>query len=148
MVKLTAVRAANAKLVQSQPLVAVFFGGTTGIGAFTAQALARAQSKGGKGLRVYIVGRSPRPAEETIAECRRLCPSGDFRFVQARDIALLKDVDRICDEIIKSENEKPLSGPARVDILVTTHSILSWDPRQGVYIWNNTFFQSCAPNWN
>lgn len=64
MVKLNEVRALNTALVQSQPLVAVFFGGTSGIGHYTLRALATASAAGGKGFRAYIVGRKAKAAED------------------------------------------------------------------------------------
>src|ERR1700761_2711202 len=100
MVKLDDVQTYNAALVQSQPLVAVFFGGTSGIGHYTLRQLATAESKGGKGLRAYIVGRNEKTAETIISECSVIYPEGHFIFVKADDISLIKDVDRVCAEII------------------------------------------------
>ncbi len=54
-----------------------------------------------------------------MSDCVRLCPEGQFRFVQAEDLALLKDVDRVCAEIIRiEEDENANGGTARVDLLV------------------------------
>ena len=120
MVKLDIVRKSNAGFVQSHPLVAVFVGGTSGIGEFTLRALAKTHGRQGKGLRAYIVGRNVAAAEKIIADCTGLCPSGQFRFVKAADLSLLKDVDRVCAEVAELEEKESAasSGKARIDILV------------------------------
>ena len=41
-----------------------------------------------------------------IAECQELCPTGQFRFVKANDLTLLKDVDRVCEMIKRMEEEE------------------------------------------
>ena len=135
MVKLDIVRSSISDLVKSQPLVAVFVGGTSGIGEFTVQALAATHGNKGKGLRVYIVGRNASAAEKTIAECRVICPNGQFIFVKAQDLSLLNDVDRVCEEIMQLErNEKSDSGAASIDILVMSQHYfpLSFEPRLGM----------------
>ena len=120
MVQIDLVRASVSNLVKSRPLVAVFVGGTSGIGEFTIQALATTHgSDDGKGIRAYIVGRNAAAAEKTIAECRRTCPSGEFIFVKAKDLSLLADADRVCTEIIKLEEKNKADGEVpRIDILV------------------------------
>jgi NAD(P)-dependent dehydrogenase (short-subunit alcohol dehydrogenase family) len=133
MVQLEVVQAANAALVKARPLVAVFIGGTAGIGEYAVRALATAHGSQGRGLRAYIVGRNESAAEKIIAECRQMCPPGHFRFVQATNLSLLKDVDRTCAEIIRLEEEaaKIQDGPARVDLLVMTQGVLSLSGRAG-----------------
>ena len=120
MVRLDIVRKSNAGLIESHPLVAVFVGGTSGIGEFTLRALAKTHGRQGKGLRAYIVGRNAAAAEEIIANCTGLCPSGQFRFVKAGDLSLLKDVDRVCAEVTELEEKESAasSKKARIDILV------------------------------
>ncbi|KAL8785860.1 MAG: hypothetical protein Q9195_008455 [Heterodermia aff. obscurata] len=132
MVQNDLVRASISNLVKSRPLVAVFVGGTSGIGEFTIQVLASAHGRDGKGLRVYIVGRNAAAAEKTIAECRTTCPGGEFIFVKANDLSLLGDVDRVCAEIIELEEKKKTNGEEpRIDILVmSTHYFpLLFEPR-------------------
>ncbi|KAI9790326.1 MAG: hypothetical protein M1835_001049 [Candelina submexicana] len=132
MVQLDIVRSCNADLVKTQPLVAVFVGGTSGIGEFAIRSLAAVHGKQGKGLRLYIVGRNSSAAEKTISECKGVCPQGDFRFVKAKDLALLNDVDRVCDEIIRIEKDIEANGGfARVDLLVTSQHYfpLTFEPR-------------------
>lgn len=132
MVRLDVVRAYNSALVKAQPLVAVFVGGTSGIGEQTIRALAATHSKQGKGLRLYVVGRNADAAQKTISECTRVCPRGYFRFVQAKDLALLEDVDKVCAEIIRiEEDENAKGGTAKVDLLVMTQALLNFQPRRG-----------------
>ncbi|RAL15340.1 uncharacterized protein BO97DRAFT_475735 [Aspergillus homomorphus CBS 101889] len=131
MVTLDAVHASNTALVQSQPLVAVFFGGTSGIGHYTLSALATAEgSRSGKGLRAYIVGRKAQAAENIIAECRALCghANAEFIFIQATDLSLLRDVDRVCAEILSLEEAK--SQNPRIDYLMLTQGGAPFQPRK------------------
>lgn len=132
MVQIDHVRASISTLVRSRSLVAVFVGGTSGIGEFTIQALATTHGSRGNRLRVYIVGRNAAAAEGTIAGCRTTCPSGEFIFVKANDLSLLGDVDRVCTEIIGLE-EKNVGEEPRIDILVMSQHYfpLLFEPRHG-----------------
>jgi len=129
MVSLDITRSANLSVVQSQSLVAVFSGGTNGIGLTTLKALAATHSTTGKGLRVYIIGRNQKATEKIIAHCRAVCPKGDFRFIQTSDLALLNEVDRVCEEITKAEHACAASGDKpRVDMLFMSQGELSFAP--------------------
>ena len=137
MVQNDLVRASISDLVRSRPLVAVFVGGTSGIGEFTIQVLATTHGSDGKGIRVYIVGRNAAAAEKTIAECRSKCPSGEFIFVKANDLSLLSDVDRVCAEITELEEKNKADGEApRIDILVMSqhYAPLLFEPRHGKHL--------------
>lgn len=141
MVRLNEVHDTNAKLVQSQPLVAVFVGATTGIGEYTLRALAAAHGQTGQGLRVYLVGRNEAAAEKIFADCERLAPSATFGFVKCSDVALLKEVDRCCEEVEKRERKAAESGhgSARIDIMVMTQGVLQLGSRQGKqYVMNGS----------
>lgn len=134
MVAFSLVKSSNAALVASQPLVAVFFGGTAGIGSHTFRSLVGIHGKEGRGLRAYVVGRNTKAAEEIFEECREVCPSGEFRFIRAPDLALMKDVDIVCAEIRKIEEEeaKKTGDTPRIDILIMTQANFKpWDPRDG-----------------
>ncbi|KAF4624345.1 hypothetical protein G7Y89_g13828 [Cudoniella acicularis] len=135
MVKLPLVQSANAAFVASQqPLVAVVVGGTFNIGAHTVKCLAATHGKTGNGLRLYILGRKAKAAEEIIAECQKLCPSGQFIFIQVTDLALLKNVDLVCTELVQREEKeaKAKGGIPKIDILLMTQGIARpWDPRNG-----------------
>jgi len=127
MVHLDAVHNINISLVQ-QPLVAVFTGATSAIGEYIARALAKVHGKSGKGLRIYIVGRSQQKAEKNIADYRRICPVGDFRFIKA-DLRLLREVDDACADIIAQE-AKETDG--RIDMLYMTQGEVRFGGRFGV----------------
>ncbi|KAL9111767.1 MAG: hypothetical protein Q9227_003826 [Pyrenula ochraceoflavens] len=132
MVDLNIVRSRNAQLLQSrQPFVAVFVGGTAGIGEYSVRSLAFNYAKYGtdKGLRVYVVGRNANAAEKILSDCREICPSGNFRFVKAENLSLLRDVDRVCAEIIDHEKHRE-DGTGRVDFLVETQGYLSFSGRE------------------
>jgi len=132
MVSLDIVKSCNAALLKSQPLVAVITGGTSGIGEHTIRTLATIHGGEGKGLRVYIVGRKEAAATAIIADCLKVCPGGDFRFVQAGDLSLLKDVDHVSAEIIKAEEAETKNGEKpRIDFLVMGHAFLAFEARQG-----------------
>lgn len=103
MVSLDAVHSCNSTLVKTQPLVAVFVGSTAGIGEYSVRALAAAHADHRKGLRLYIVGRNESAAKAIVSDCSKVCPTGQFRFVRANDLALLNDVDCVCAEIIQAE---------------------------------------------
>jgi hypothetical protein len=118
MVSLEIVRSSNATLIASQPIVAVFVG-VAGIAGFAARSLATTHGKTGKGLRAYIIARKLEKVQALILECQTACPDGQFFFVQAKDLALLKDVDAVCAEITRlEENEGTISGMTpKIDIL-------------------------------
>jgi len=95
------------KTTTTEPrLVAVFVGGTSGIGKFTIKALVGT----GIGVKIYLVGRksSQEPTKAFIEELRTLNAKAEIIWTEA-EVSLLADVRRVC-EIIKS-NE------TRVDLL-------------------------------
>ncbi|CAK7240804.1 MAG: hypothetical protein STHCBS139747_002252 [Sporothrix thermara] len=144
MVSLSIVEAANmaraTDKTAGRPYVAVVTGGTSGIGSYAVQELARTHGKAGqaasRGLRVYIVGR--RASDELLQTCQTLCPFGQFVFVQARDLALMRDVDRVCAEIVSKETaaaaaaatDRPASHPPKIDLLVASQGILHFGRRE------------------
>lgn len=79
-------------------LVAVFVGGTSGVGEYTILKLAKYVVR----PRVYIVGRSQESADRIIKECKILNPDGEFHFIKS-DISLLVNVDDVCGQIMKKE---------------------------------------------
>ena len=132
MVRFDIVQSSNKTLINTQPLVAVFVGGTSGIGEYTIRALANTHGTQGKGLRLYIVGRNTSAAENIIAECTRTCPGADFRFIRAGNLALLKDVDSACAEIIRLEEaEKAKGRSARIDMLYMSQGYVAFNGREG-----------------
>lgn len=133
MVQIKVAKSANTALAAGQSLTAVFPGGTSGIGEFTIRTLASYYGGTEHVLRVYIVGRNQDAADKLISDCRRTCPHGDFRFVKALDLSLLRDVDRCCDEVIQVENDEDANRPARIDLLVLSHADLHLGGRRGTY---------------
>lgn len=119
---LEAVRTANAALLANRSLVAVFTGGTSGIGEYTVRALARHAAKG-QGARIYIVGRNQKAAD-TIAADYASQKNVQFRFVKADDLSLLRDVDRCCEEITTLESQESNEGSPQIDLLVMSHADL------------------------
>ncbi|CAK7226467.1 hypothetical protein SCUCBS95973_006209 [Sporothrix curviconia] len=100
MVALTEATASNKRIAATFPdgLVAVFVGGTSGVGEYTVKAFAKYT----RNSRAYIVGRSEASATRILDECRALGPSSTFEFLQG-DISLLNTVDDICKKIQAKE---------------------------------------------
>lgn len=142
MVQLDTVRSANTAFFQSRPLVAVFAGGTAGIGESTLRALAAAHGSSGKGLRVYVTGRRKEATEKILANCSRTCPTGKFIFVQANDLSLLEDVDKVCAEISQLEQENSGSEKARVDMLYMSQGDFNFTPRKGLKVLCDCLYES------
>jgi NAD(P)-dependent dehydrogenase (short-subunit alcohol dehydrogenase family) len=137
MVKLEPVRACNRALVKKQFITAVFVGGTSGIGENAVRALSSIHGTSGKGLRVYIVGRNDKAAKTIIAECKKVCPTGEFHFVRASDLSSMQEVDRACKEIIDAEEAATTGKPACVDLLVMSQALFAFGgklQRQGTNI--------------
>jgi NAD(P)-dependent dehydrogenase (short-subunit alcohol dehydrogenase family) len=136
MVQLDVIRACGNALVKKQPVTAVFVGGTSGIGEYALRALASTHGSSGQGLRVYLVGRNETAAKTIMADCRKECPAGEFHFVRASDLASLREVDRVCKEILSTE-EASAAGrkPACVDLLVLSQAYFAFGgklERQGM----------------
>ena len=117
MVHIDTIRAANTALANSQPLVAVFVGGTSGIGDYTLRALVDSHSNDGEGLCIYIVGRNQQSADKIISDCKEKCPGGEYTFIQAKDLSLITDCDKAAAEIIRHQQQ---SKDPRIDLLVMT----------------------------
>ncbi|CAK7236875.1 hypothetical protein SCUCBS95973_009757 [Sporothrix curviconia] len=138
MVALSIVEAANTARATNKaagrPYVAVVSGGTSGIGSYAVQELARTHGKAGqaasRGLRVYILGR--RASDELLKTCRALCPFGQFEFVQAKDLSLMRDVDRVCAALVAAETaQSAAEGHApKIDLVVASQGILHFGSRE------------------
>jgi len=98
MVSLEAVRASNASLKSLPPLVAVFVGGTSGIGLYTARELARNTTS----PHIYLIGRNQAEASKITQELQAINSSSKVSFIQ-KDVSLLKNVDEACQEIKSKE---------------------------------------------
>jgi len=99
-------------------LVAVFVGGTSGIGENTAREFVRASIS----PKVYLVGRSQEQADKLKTEFQSINPDCQTRFVQG-DVSLLRNVDKVCDEIKASED--------KINLLFLSAGILTMAGRTG-----------------
>jgi NADP-dependent 3-hydroxy acid dehydrogenase YdfG len=119
MVSLKDMRISNEKLKHSDvQVVALFIGATSGIGKGTLLQLARHVPV----LKVYIVGRSQRAASPQLQELEAINPDGEFIFMET-EISLIKNVDRICEEIKQTED--------KLDILFLSAGCPTWGGIQG-----------------
>ena len=100
MVSLELIASSNDGIRSTLPagLVAVFIGGTNGVGETTARQFAKHAVQ----PRVYIVGRSQEAGESVTAECRALNPEGTFIFLK-RETSLMRNVDEVCNELASKE---------------------------------------------
>ena len=100
MVALSEVQASNSRVASSlsSGLVAVFVGGTRGIGETAVEQFA----KHARQPRIYIIGRSQADADRTVAKCKKLNGEGEYIFIKA-DVSLIRAVDDVCKEIKSKE---------------------------------------------
>ncbi|KAI0490026.1 NAD(P)-binding protein [Xylaria cf. heliscus] len=100
MVSLTTVRSSNALISSTLPngLVALFVGGTSGVGEAALKKFAQYSVR----PRAYFVGRSQEAADRIVAECQALNPAGRYIFRKA-DVSLIRVVDEVCEEIKAQE---------------------------------------------
>ncbi|KAI5288578.1 hypothetical protein KEM54_005101 [Ascosphaera aggregata] len=113
MTSLATIRAHNATLRNrlGPGLVAVFAGGTSGIGESTARELVRNVDA----PKIYIIGRNQTEATRIINDFKRLSPGGHYQFI-AGDLAKLREVDRVCEKIKAQEKQ--------INLLVLSQGIL------------------------
>lgn len=129
MVELKTALQDNATLVQ-RPLVAVFFGGTSGIGHYTLRALAKQSAlHNGKGFRAYIAGRNADAADTITRECKAIFPEAEIVFIKVTDLSLMREVDKSCAEI--SQLEAKHGDDARIDYLMVSYAGAPFLPRNG-----------------
>ncbi|KAE8373040.1 hypothetical protein BDV26DRAFT_297296 [Aspergillus bertholletiae] len=99
MVGISDVRKSNAALhSRDGDFVAVFVGGTSGIGEATAKELAKAIKK----PTIHLVGRNQVAGSRILEELKAANPDGTFYFIQS-DVSLLRNVDEACSEIKRKE---------------------------------------------
>jgi NAD(P)-dependent dehydrogenase (short-subunit alcohol dehydrogenase family) len=96
MVLDSVISASNARLPST--LVAVFVGGTSGIGEYTLKSFARHCPN----PRAYFIGRSQPSADRILSELKKTNPKGTYTFIKS-DVAELKNVDAVCAEIRSKE---------------------------------------------
>lgn len=100
MVSLKIIQSSNDGIRSALPagLVAVFVGGTNGVGETTVRQFAKHAAQ----PCVYIVGRSQEAGDRIAAECQALNSEGTFVFLR-RETSLMRDVDAICKELANKE---------------------------------------------
>ncbi|OGM49148.1 hypothetical protein ABOM_002285 [Aspergillus bombycis] len=81
-------------------LVAVFVGGTSGIGESTARAFIRNTDAS----RAYLIGRDQTRAMQIIEELHQIKPDSQVTFIQS-DVSLLREVDDACSAIQQKEDK-------------------------------------------
>lgn len=110
MVSFKEIRASNALINDATaPRVAVFAGGTSGIGKLTVKALVAT----GASVRIYLIGRksSEERTQVFIQELHAINPKAEVIWVEG-EISLLAETKRVC-EVIKSKE-------SRIDLLFLT----------------------------
>lgn len=124
----TAIKANEARIQRS--FVAVFVGGTAGIGSYALRSLAETHGHNGGDPRCYVVGRNAEAANALIATCKSACPSGNFRSISVADLSLIKNVDDCCKRIVAAE-EQASGGVANFDVVLMTQGVLDFGDRKG-----------------
>lgn len=102
MVSLSDIQSSNSRIASVLPpgLVAVFVGGTNGIGETTLKQFA----KHARQPRAYFIGRSQEAGDRIAAECKALNSEGEYIFIKA-DTSLLRNVDEVCADIKRKEKK-------------------------------------------
>ncbi|KAK7432200.1 hypothetical protein QQZ08_001145 [Neonectria magnoliae] len=122
MVAISIIKDSNTKALPSalpSGLVAVFIGGTSGIGQATLKQFVVATKD--KSPRVYIIGRSTRAAHPLLAELRQSNPSATLEFIQ-QDVSLVRNVDAAVSQVKQHET--------KVDLLYLSVGFVSFQGRK------------------
>jgi NAD(P)-dependent dehydrogenase (short-subunit alcohol dehydrogenase family) len=128
------------------PLVIAIIGGTSGIGSYTAKAFASVYRNAGVKLRVYLVGRDASRAEALLTDVRSTSPGSEWRFLKANDLAMMSDVDTVCAQIKRYEEEEPLKGGGpRIDMLYMSQAFSPLAPSGREF--SSTFYYQMR-NWS
>lgn len=120
MVSFKEIKASNALINDATaPSVAVFVGGTSGIGNLTIRALVAT----GASVRIYLVGRksSEERMHAFIEEMRTINPKAEVIWTEG-EIALLAEAKRVCESIKNKES--------RIDLLFLTTGYAPFGKRQ------------------
>lgn len=124
MVNLSLIRQSNSRIDQaSAPDVAVFVGGTAGIGKITLAEIAAL----GLGLKAYVIGRreSEQAFKPFLEELNQANANTNVIWVEGQ-ISLLSEVKRVCDHIKALET--------KVDLLFMTTGYAPFGGRQSMGI--------------
>jgi hypothetical protein len=118
MPSISTVRAFNANFAPSYTPVAIFVGGTSGIGQGMAEAFAR-HTKGN--AHIVLVGRNRAAAEAILATFPKpTAPGATHEFVEC-DITLMKNVHRVANEL--------LTRIPTINFLVLTPGVMTMNGR-------------------
>ncbi|RAL62318.1 hypothetical protein DID88_004884 [Monilinia fructigena] len=107
---------ATFKSTSTPGIVAVFAGATSGIGMGTLKAFI----KNANAPKAYIIGRSESAAASLLEDLRLSNASATLNFLPG-EISLIKEVDRLCNEIKSKEK--------RVNFIFLSPGYLSWGGR-------------------
>lgn len=133
MVHLSKIKESNAQIdEETAPRIAVFVGGTSGIGKITLGAVAKL----GTHFKAYVVGRKESKAafQPFIEELHTANPNASIIWVEGQ-VTLLSEVKRICDYIKKLETS--------IDLLFLTTGYVPFFGRESKSVL--TWFRSpCA----
>lgn len=119
MVSNTEIQASNALINNTTaPRIAVFIGGTSGIGKLTLKALVHT----GASLRIYLVGRkaSFEQTHSFIQDLHAVNPNAEIIWTEG-EVSLLSETRRICEHIKSAES--------RVDLIFLTTGYAPFGPR-------------------
>ncbi|EEU34970.1 uncharacterized protein NECHADRAFT_37353 [Fusarium vanettenii 77-13-4] len=120
MVTYTEIKASNSLINDATaPSVAVFIGGTSGIGKLTVKALVAT----GSSVRIYLIGRksSEERSRAFIEELRVVNPKAEVIWTEG-DVSLLAETKRLC-EVIKNKE-------SRIDLMFLTPGYAPFGARE------------------
>ncbi|RSL81816.1 hypothetical protein CEP51_005585 [Fusarium floridanum] len=120
MVSYTEIKTSNSLINDvTSPSIAVFVGGTSGIGKLTVKALVET----GSSVRIYLIGRksSEERSRVFIDELRVINPKAEVVWTEG-DVSLLAETKRLC-EVIKSKE-------SRIDLLFLTPGYAPFGARE------------------
>jgi NAD(P)-dependent dehydrogenase (short-subunit alcohol dehydrogenase family) len=134
MVSLSDVHEANKLTFDHRPYVAVLVGATSGIGEYTISELARRLSGNShEQSRLYLIGRNATEGGRIISECKTNCPGVEIIWIKAQDLALLADVDSICQAIRDHEKRRCTDREPHIDLLFMTQGKVDFGGRSGAF---------------
>ena len=101
MVNIKDIRASNAAIRSTfADPVALFVGGTSGIGRSALEQLVKQTVR----PTVYLVGRSQKAGDEIVQQAKQTNPQGTYHFISA-DVSLVANVDKVCEQIKAKEKK-------------------------------------------